>query len=423
MSVSQLQSTAGGIDTSANSTNRTQQYAANITAGSLLLASVATKDNNPGNLTVSDDKSNTWTQLGVAYESNSGRGVGVWWARANAGSVGARPIVTFNKNGSSFGIGTALLERGGVDASNFDGLKQTATGNGNTGPAEVALPATSYTNDEILAWLCVEGTGWDTATAKSGYTDLAANNNNTIGIQHKAQGRLTTTTGVYTPGWTLGQSDHWAIVAVALKGSTTAPTIISTDSATPRNGSSLVITGVNFGASQGTGSVSLGGVAQTVTAWSDTSITVTVARGTNKYGAAVSLIVTINGGTTSNTSAAVTGLLPQTGWSYIDLTTPNATSANRLTATADLASGDQVAWDTKSSLVVVYADATFSAEATVVSFGAEAWFTANGWGSTGTQTLIAAAAVTGVGGVAIASVVAVGGVAIANVVAVGGITK
>lgn len=48
----------------------------------------------------------------------------------------------------------------------------------------------------------------------------------------------------------------------------------------------VVIAGTGFGASQGSSTVTIGGVAQTVTAWSDTSITITTARGSQSMGAA-----------------------------------------------------------------------------------------------------------------------------------------
>lgn len=54
----------------------------------------------------------------------------------------------------------------------------------------------------------------------------------------------------------------------------------------------IVIAGSGFGASQGSSTVDIGGQAQTVTAWSDTSITITSARGSNSMGAA-SLKVTV----------------------------------------------------------------------------------------------------------------------------------
>ena len=55
-----------------------------------------------------------------------------------------------------------------------------------------------------------------------------------------------------------------------------APSITVLDPASGRNGASVAITGTNFGASQGTGTVTFNGVAATPTSWSGTSITVPV---------------------------------------------------------------------------------------------------------------------------------------------------
>lgn len=165
---------------------------------------------------------------------------------------------------------------------------------------------------------------------------------------------------------------------------TSGPTITSTDTATPNHTGSLTITGTAFGASQGAGSVTIGGVAQSVTAWADTSITVTVDRGTNKYGAALNVVVTDNTAASSS-PYALTGLLPQTGWDYVDVVTPSTTAANRITASPDIATGDQIAWDTVGGRVQVYNDCTFSAVAGTSSFEAEVWTTGSGWGASATQ--------------------------------------
>lgn len=161
-----------------------------------------------------------------------------------------------------------------------------------------------------------------------------------------------------------------------------APTITSTSSATPANGSSLTITGTDFGATQGAGGVTIGGVAQAVTGWSDTSITVTVARGTNQYGAAVNVVVTDNA-SASSSPYALTSLQPQSGWSFVDVGTPNPSPELRLSTSPDIVSGDQIAWDTKSALVTVAASGEVTADAAVYSFDFEVWSTGSGWGKQG----------------------------------------
>lgn len=75
---------------------------------------------------------------------------------------------------------------------------------------------------------------------------------------------------------------HWAVKEIALSGLTiTSVTPSSFDSGI----AGIVIAGAGFGASQGSSTVDIGGHAQTVTAWTDTSITITSARGSNSMGA------------------------------------------------------------------------------------------------------------------------------------------
>ena len=388
-----LQSIDGGIDTGQNTTNRAKQFTSTITAGSVLIACVSSFETNPSNLDITDDKANVWTLIGSVYDGNS-RGVGAWYCRANAGSIGAAPTITVDKGGIVCGVALSIYERG-VDATTvLDVAPATAT-NVTTGPAEVALPSSNYDHSEVMCVLGIEQQAYVTCTPLTGFTDVISSTNTALGLQHRVQTRAFTANAVYTPGWTLSADSHWNVVAFILRGTTSAPTITGISTPTPSYQGSLTLTGVNFGAAQGGGGVSLGGAAQTVTSWADTSVTVTVARGSNAYGAALALSLTTGASASSNNFAGVTSLLPQAGWNFVTLGTPNPTSADRITALADLASGDQLAWDTKSSLVTVANDATFSADASVASFNVEAWTSGSGWGSAATQNLAAAAVTAG----------------------------
>ena len=138
---------------------------------------------------------------------------------------------------------------------------------------------------------------------------------------------------------------------------------VSAVSATAYLGS-MTITGTNFGASQtGVAAVTIGGVTQTVTSWSATSLVISsLARGGLAYGVPVSLQVTnSSGGTTSYTLAG--GIQPQAGWSYVNVTSINPYTPGDLQASPAIAIGDQVAWGNvlPSGTVTVNADTTFSA--------------------------------------------------------------
>jgi hypothetical protein len=108
----------------------------------------------------------------------------------------------------------------------------------------------------------------------------------------------------------------------------------------------VVVTGSGFGATQGTGSVTITQgvvtVTQTVTSWSATSIQFSTAFEASpndlKFGAAT-LRVTENGGTYAEIGITIT---PPTGQTYVAITSVNATPSHRFVVSPDLAVGDQV---------------------------------------------------------------------------------
>lgn len=196
------------------------------------------------------------------------------------------------------------------------------------------------------------------------------------------------TTSQYTP------LSHIAIQYLGAAGPTLST--IST-SALKYLDTGITLTGSGFGATKGSSSVIISptnnpadanAVTQTTTAWSDTSITFTVGRGALKYAASgYYVFVRTSGG--DSTGQAVS-LSPQTGWAYAGIVTPDPTASNRITATADIASGDQLAYGNiqGTGTVVVTSSATFNATSTVTAFDVEV-NDGIGWGTTATQTLSA----------------------------------
>ena len=157
------------------------------------------------------------------------------------------------------------------------------------------------------------------------------------------------------------------------------------------HGSSCTVTMTGGGASQGT--ITLDGAAQTITAWSDTSATFTVARGNSRYGG-VTVVVTNAGGTSSDIAPG-TILSPPTGWSYVNLLDPLATSGDRITALPDLAGGDQLSYGNVQGTgtvtigtygVMTFEDASIAFDSWATAFDVEA-NDGTGWGDVATQTL------------------------------------
>jgi hypothetical protein len=188
----------------------------------------------------------------------------------------------------------------------------------------------------------------------------------------------------------------------------TPPSISGVTNTTPSIGTSITITGSNNGSVQGT--VTIGGATQAITAWSTTSITITVDLGLNKHGVQLDLLVTNSTGSTSTPFTGITSVLPPVGWSFIDLGTVNITMSHRLTAVNDLVSGDQLRYDTIGGLVTVLSDASFSASTSVVSFGVYAWTSGSGWGTLGLQTVSLTSAVNSFNGAASSTIAKLNGV-------------
>lgn len=165
------------------------------------------------------------------------------------------------------------------------------------------------------------------------------------------------------------------------------PTIDSVDNLSPNYQGSLTVNYENGGTS--TGTITVGGISQTITSWTNLqAVIASVDRGTNKYGVPLDVVVTSAIGSPSS-ALALTKLLPQVGWDYTDIGTPFTTAADRVTATSDIVSTDQIAWDTKSGLAVEFPDGTIRIDPALegTAFGTEAWTSGSGWGTTGMLTV------------------------------------
>jgi hypothetical protein len=84
----------------------------------------------------------------------------------------------------------------------------------------------------------------------------------------------------------MGASDFWSIFTIGIEPGASGPTITNVTPSSFDSGiTGIVIAGSGFGASQGSSTLTIGGVTQTVTAWSDTSITFTSVRSSLSMGA------------------------------------------------------------------------------------------------------------------------------------------
>lgn len=296
--------------------------------------------------------------------------------------------ITITGQGGGNNVGGVVIAAwtGNDTATPVDASDQQTNASSTTSQAK-SVTATEAATTLVTVHFVDEISATGTYTAPTGMTErfdgflssgLSANRTGIFDEPIAASGA----TGTRDATLTVAHSTK--VVSFLIRQGGPTPSITSTSSGTPRPGDSLTITGTAFGASQGNGSVTLGGVVQPVTSWGDTSITITVRRGTAKY-AAQNIVVRDNA---QNASAgyAVT-LTPPVGWAATDLTSINGTAEYRLRASPDLASGDQIAYTTAGG-VVVAADGTFSWVFGARAFDFEVWTSADGWGGIVSQYLL-----------------------------------
>lgn len=339
-----------------------------------------------------DSKGNTWVQVQSEVNANGTR-VRLYYC-ANA-TGGTNHTITLTMSGNE--LATIYFgEITGAATASFDiapvGVNDAAS------PFTSNLTGTLAQAAELLlaGYATDTPSGTETITWGNSFTQIDADGNSSFvtgGIGY----RIVSATPSVQSSITSSVATAAIAFIVAFKEAAGAPPTTPTiDNATSfKKGESAVVLITNFQAAGKRAFID--GVEQTVTAESTSSITFTVNRGNLKYGSGKTLMIIDGGSASPNLVAtASVSLIPQTGWGFVDLVAPLVTSDDRITAASDLAGGDQLAYDQRfdlsgsptHSIVTVNSDASFTADAVVISFDVEAWDAVDGtWGAIGKQTV------------------------------------
>jgi len=135
-----------------------------------------------------------------------------------------------------------------------------------------------------------------------------------------------------------GDAAYTALGINSLSGGS-GPTL-ETIPATAYNGQPRTIAVTGAGATRGTGSVTIGGVAQTVTSWSDTSITFTTVQGDEKFEAGKTVTLTTDAGDTATGTIELV-VEPGTG-GFVDVVDPATTEQSSFAFQVEDAGGNPV---------------------------------------------------------------------------------
>lgn len=149
-------------------------------------------------------------------------------------------------------------------------------------------------------------------------------------------------------------------------------TSVDSDDSITATQEDVEIVGTGFGEEQGTGVVELvdGAITseQTVTAWGDTSITISVVLGNVRYG---SRTIKVTNDSAENNTLAVAVTVPS-GVNYVNLAAPIASTGQYVTELGTLEDGDQLEWSGVQVGVIgdvtVTDDSTYTWAAAVHSF-------------------------------------------------------
>ncbi|HIO30735.1 beta strand repeat-containing protein [Marinobacter salarius] len=258
--------------------------------------------------------------------------------------------ITFN------GVDGGVLVAGAGSNSPADTLNQSST---------ISATTTTVTVDHAQTTAGHEG------SAISGV--LSAAGSETLGLRYSSETDPVGALAVFNPS-----------------GAGPSGPSLDTVPSTAYPGQSRTVLGSGFGATQGTGGLTIGGVSQTITGWSDTSITFTTVLGANSYGTGKVVELTTDAG---GTDTGAIELVADTagGFGVVTMSSPNTTDESSVAfgATPTVVTGDQFEWEDFNALgnLVIDAEGFVSSVDTEGAFRGRFWDASDGtWGSVNTFT-------------------------------------
>lgn len=245
--------------------------------------------------TITESAPSGWVLVGkYPAAGNETLGLAVWRKTITDGG-GEPSTYDFGMDSSQApdgSIAATIARFSGVDnttpvdvtgTNNYTSSSLTVTFNGVTTTTANTMLVMCGANRRTLTYTFNNGTEIDD---QSGGDTGDPSNTVSIGMGYLAQaaagasGDKTATISGATPRENVGFMFALKEAAVGLSITSVTPSSFDTGK------TGVVIAGSGFGSSQGSSTVTIGGVAQTVTAWSDTSITITTSRGSQSMGAA-----------------------------------------------------------------------------------------------------------------------------------------
>jgi hypothetical protein len=314
-------------------------------------------------LNVGDTRGNTYrqaVQFNQTLDAPNGETIAIYYAENVAGGANT---VTVSESIANNTLRFAILEYSGVATANSLDVTAAAQGSGTTLSSG---NATTTAGGDLLLGMAVAASGV-TFTAGSGFTIEervpAAPNTKLI-----AQDAIQAVAGVASASATFSPSANGGAALAAFKaasgGGPAGPSITSLNPASGAVGAPVTIAGANFGASQGTSTVTFNGISATPTSWGATSIAVPVPTGATTGNVVVSVGgIASNGAvfTVTPTAPSITSLTPNNGLVGTSVTIAGANfgaTQGTSTVTFNGTSATPTSWSATSIAVPVPTGAT-----------------------------------------------------------------
>jgi hypothetical protein len=277
----------------------TLAFPSNNTAGNWLAVAIRAGQQNQ-TFTITDTRGNTYRRAVQLTESVDGVTIAIFYAENIAGGANTVTVADSLTGGT---LRFAILEYAGVAQANSLDAAVAAEG---SGTAVSSGSSTTTSNGDLVIGMISTASGVGVA-AGAGF--VAQEQVPASGAKIAVEDSRQTAAGSIAATATLPTGDGWGAAMAAFRAAVGAalptPSLTSVAPANGPVGTSVTISGANFGASKGTSAVTFNGTAATPTAWSATAIVVPVPAGATTG----NVIVTV-GGVASNALPFTVSIAP-----------------------------------------------------------------------------------------------------------------
>ena len=283
-------------------TSSTLSFATSNTAGNWI--AVCVRAGHSGEVfTVRDSRGNTYKSAALINDSvdaPNGETLAIFYAENVSG--GANTVSLSDTISATMRF--AIFEYAGVASSNS--LDVSVGTQGTSSSPGSGNATTSFGNDLVLGLVSTADPA--NFTPGSGYIAeerVPAEPNTKLLIEDRIQAAA----GAVSATASLASSDPWGAIVAAFKpgsGASSAPSITSVSPNSGTVGTSVTISGSNFGSSQGTSTVKFNGTSATPTSWGPSSVVVPVPSGATTG----NIVVTVGGVSSNGVSFTITSAPP-----------------------------------------------------------------------------------------------------------------